>query len=70
ELARRLLKALDLRPEGETPAQAEDRLGALDSVELRRVMEASRQAQERAKSVLEAMRKKAAQEAAAQYGRE
>lgn len=70
EFARRLLKALGLRPDGETPAQAEDRLGALDSVELRRVMEVARLAQERTKSVLEAMRKKAAEEAAAQYGRE
>lgn len=70
EFSRRLLKALGLRPDGETPAQAEDRLAALDSVELRRVMEAARQAQERTKSVLEAIRKKAAEEAAAQYGRE
>lgn len=70
ELARRLLKALGLRPDGETPAQAEDRLGALDSVELRRVMEAARQAQERTQKVLKAIRKKAADEAAAQYGRE
>ena len=70
ELARRALAALGLRPAGESEAQAKDRLSTLDSAELRRVIAASQEAERRAKAVREAMRKKAAEEAAASYGRE
>jgi len=70
ELVRRVLTALEILPAGETRAQAEDRLAALDSVEARRVMEESRAAQARNKAVIEAMRRKKAEEEAAQYGRE
>jgi hypothetical protein len=38
ELARLCLRALGLRPAGETAAQAEDRLATLNSVERRRVL--------------------------------
>lgn len=70
ELARRTLAALDLLPQGEGDAQARDRLAALDSAERSRVISASREAERRAREVREAMRKKAAAEAAASYGRE
>lgn len=70
ELARLALFALDLRPFGETASQAEDRLAALDSVETRRTSQQAKAAQERARAVLEAMKKKAAEEAAAKVSRE
>lgn len=70
ELARRVLAALGLHPAGEGEAQARDRLTSLDSVELRRLIAASQEAERRAREVREAMNKKAAQEAAASYGRE
>jgi len=70
ELARLLLKHLGLRPKGESEAQAADRLGSLDSVERKRVILATRQAEARAREVREMMAKKAAQEAAAKVSRE
>lgn len=70
ELARLALRALGLRAAGETAAQAEDRLAALDSLETRRTAEQARAAQERARAVMEAMKEKAAQEAAAKASRE
>lgn len=70
ELARLALQALDLRPKGETIAQAQDRLTTLDSVERERVLAAARQAEERSRAVLEAMASKAAQDAAAKWSRD
>jgi hypothetical protein len=70
ELARHCLARLGLRPRGETEAQATDRRTALDSVERRRVVEATRAAEERAREVREAIAKKAAEEAAAKATRE
>ena len=70
ELARLALQHLGLRPAGETEAQAADRLSTLDTVERDRVQRAARQAEERAQAIRDAMAKKAAEEAAAQYSRE
>jgi hypothetical protein len=70
ELARRALAALGLRPAGETPAQAQDRLTTLDSVERNQVIATARSVQEQARKVWEALRKKAAEEAAAKVSRE
>ena len=70
ELARVCLQGLDLRPAGETIAQAQDRLATLDSVERVRVVKAAREAEERARLIREEMARKAAEEAAANYGRE
>ncbi len=70
ELARLCLRALDLRPQGETVPQATDRLNSLDSAARDRVIRESRAAQERARKIREEMARKAAEEAAAQYGRE
>jgi hypothetical protein len=81
ELARLCLKALGFAPQGETEAQAQDRLESISSVERNRVIAASRKAQalarrrraeeeERARKVREEMQKKAAEAAAAKGSRE
>lgn len=70
ELARLCLKGLGLRPAGESVAQAQDRLTTLDSAERVRVVKAAREAEERARLIREEMARKAAEEAAANYGRE
>ncbi|MCI0491182.1 MAG: hypothetical protein L0229_31720 [Blastocatellia bacterium] len=70
ELARICLKALSLRPAGESVSQAEDRLTTLDSVERARVIREARAAEERARKIREEMARKQAEEAAATYARE
>ena len=70
ELVRLCLSRLGLRPAGETAAQAADRLSTISTTERQRVLAASRLAEERARAIREAMAKKAAEEAAAQYSRE
>lgn len=65
ELARLCLDALGLLPAGETDAQASDRLKTLSSVERNIVVQASRDQVRRARELREAMKKKAAEEAAA-----
>ncbi|MFZ2957239.1 MAG: hypothetical protein WA705_10150 [Candidatus Ozemobacteraceae bacterium] len=77
ELVRRVLKGLNLRPEGESEAVADDRLSALDSVERARLIRSAREvekkrAEERKAREIreEAQRKKREAEAAATYGRE
>ena len=70
ELVRFCLKALNLIPEGETQAQALDRLKALDSIERVRVMREAKKREEHARKVREAMKKRKAQEAASKVMRE
>ena len=70
ELVRLILRALELRPAGESEAQATDRLTTLSSVERNRILRETRAAQERVREIREAMKRKAAEEAAAAYGRE
>ncbi len=70
EFARRALRALNLRPAGETAAQAADRLTTLDSVIQQQVLAASRQAEKRAQEVREAMRRKEAERSVPKYSRE
>jgi hypothetical protein len=70
EFVRLCLTALGLRPAGETEAQAEDRLRTLDSVERVRLIRDTRKQQEQARKLAEAMKKKAAEEAAAKVTRE
>ncbi|HOT30379.1 MAG TPA: hypothetical protein PLU72_19555 [Candidatus Ozemobacteraceae bacterium] len=70
ELARLSLKLLGLRPAGETDVQAADRLVSLDSVERANIVREARAAEKRAREIREAMARKAAEEAAATYGRE
>lgn len=70
ELCRLCLQALGLRPQGETEQIAQDRLTTLNSVERLKVLKATQAAQKRAEEIREAMRQKAAEEAAAKYTRE
>lgn len=70
EMARLMLAAMGLLPEGESEAQARDRLAALDSVERARLTERTREVQRRAREIREAMARKAAEEAASKMTRE
>jgi hypothetical protein len=63
ELARLCLKALGLRPLGETIAQAEDRLATLNSAERQSLLKATAAAEKRAAAIREAMARKAEEEA-------
>ena len=65
ELARHGLRHLGFRPKGETEAQAQDRLATLDSVERARVVRETKAAEERARKIREAMRRKRERELAA-----
>jgi hypothetical protein len=68
ELVRVCLQHLGLRPAGESDAQSADRLTVLDSVERRRVLKATAEAERRAREVREAMELARAREAASRYG--
>ena len=70
ELVRVTLAAIGCRPAGESEAQAEDRLTSLSSAERLRVVEAARDAERRARDIREALRKRAAEEAADKWTRE
>ena len=70
ELARMCLKALDLRPAGETEAQAQDRYNTLNTAERQRVIQAAREAEQRAREIREALTRKEAEEAADKWSRE
>jgi hypothetical protein len=70
ELVRTALARLDFRPKGETTAQAQDRLSSLSVIERQRLIAASRAAEERARSIREALARKAAEESADKYTRE
>ena len=70
ELVRFSLARLGYRPAGETIPQAQDRLASISSAERTRVMQASRAAEERARSIREALAKKAAEESADKFTRE
>jgi hypothetical protein len=70
ELARLALAHLGYRPAGETVSQAQDRLVSLSSTQRARVLTASREAEQRAQSIREALRRKAAEESADKWTRE
>jgi len=70
ELARFCLRALDLRPAGESIAQAQDRLATLNTTERQRVILAAREAEARARAIREAMAQRAAEEANSKLMRE
>jgi hypothetical protein len=70
ELARLCLTELGLRPQGESAAQARDRMSALDSLERLRVLRDTLEAEARAEEVRKQMAKRAAEEAAAKETRE
>lgn len=70
ELARTVLAGLGFLPEGESAAQASDRLSAVSGTERARLLQASRAAEERARAVREALIRKAAEESADKWTRE
>lgn len=70
ETARTVMRALGLRPMGESVAVAQDRLTTMSSAERQRVLAESRAAEERNRQILEEMRRKAEAEAASPWGRE
>lgn len=70
ELARTALEMLGFLPEGENEAQASDRLSAVSGTERARLLSASREAEERARLVREALVRKAAEESADKWTRE
>ena len=70
ELVRFTLAALGLRPEGETKAQAADRLATLDSAARLAVVREAQVAEERARRIREAIARKARAAAAAKAPRE
>lgn len=72
EFARLCLAALEMRPLGESPAQAQNRLSALSTVERQRVIAEARAAEERARQVREELERKRREEeaAASTYGNE
>lgn len=70
EICRRALNALNYLPLGETEKNAEDRLRTLDSVERKKILARTMEAQKRAKELREAMMRKEAEEAASKMSRE
>lgn len=70
EFVRAVLRDLGARPEGETIAQAEDRLSAVSSQARRVVMGEAAEGLARARQLRAALAKKAAEEAADKYMRE
>lgn len=70
ELARIVLARLGFRPRDESVAQSTDRLSAISGTERRRLLEASRLAEQRALEIREALAKKAAEESADKWSRE
>lgn len=70
ELARIVLARFDLRPRGESIEQATDRLSALSATERKRLIEASRAAEARARAIREALVRKAAEDSADKWTRE
>jgi len=70
ELARIVLARLGFRPRDESAAQATDRLSAISGTERRRLLDASRVAEQRASEIRKALAKKAAQESADKWSRE
>ena len=70
ELARIVLARLGFRPADESVAQATDRLSAISGTERRRLLEASRLAEQRAREIRAALATKAAEESADKWSRE
>lgn len=70
ELARLLLAALGLVPAGESPAQARDRYAAVSTLEAVRLAGMSRAREQRAREILVALARKAAEDAADKWSRE
>ncbi|BDA79961.1 hypothetical protein LPTSP3_g28910 [Leptospira kobayashii] len=70
ELIRALFSALELLPDQEDKKYFEDRLRSIDTIERIKILEESKKAQERAKEILERMKRAEEEEAASKYNRE
>ena len=70
EICRRALDALNYYPYGESEENSSDRLLTLDSVERKKILTKTGEAQKRAKQIHEAMMRKEAEEAASKMSRE
>ena len=70
EFARLTLSRLDMRPAGESIAQAQDRFASISSLERARILKASQEAELRARAIREQLAKKAAEESANKWTRE
>ena len=68
ELVRFCLDQFGIYPRGETATQSADRLISLNSVERQRILQATADAQKRAREIREAMTRKQALESASRYG--
>ena len=70
ELIRYILLNLNYYPKGENENKAKDRFTSIDSIERKRMIDASIAAQKRAKELREAMERQEAEEAASKWNRE
>ncbi len=70
ELVRVVLAHLQFRPADETVEQATDRLSSISGAERKRLLEASREAEKRAREIRAALAKKAAEESADKWSRD
>jgi len=70
EVSRVVLSSLGYRPAGESVAQATDRLSSISGPERRRLLNASREAEARARKIREALAQKSADESADKWTRE
>jgi hypothetical protein len=70
EICRRALDALNYYPQGENEKNSADRLLTLDSVERKKILIKTIEAQKRAKDIHDAMMQKEAEEAASKMSRE
>ena len=70
ELVRHVLAQLGFRPAGESERQAADRLSSVSGAQRKRLLEASRKAEQRAREIRAALAKKEAEESADKWSRE
>lgn len=70
ELVRHVLAQLGYRPAGESERQATDRLSSVSGAQRKRLLEASRKAEQRAREIRAALAKKEAEESADKWSRE
>jgi len=70
ELCRLALLAVNMFPAGEDENRSRERLTTLDSIERKKILDKTRQAQQRAREIREAMLRKEAEEAASKMSRE
>lgn len=70
ELVRHVLAKLGFRPAGESEKQAIDRMSSVSGEQRKRLLQASRAAEQRAREIRAALAKKAAEESADKWSRE